>query len=326
MAHLINFDATKGTHSFASYKEKAWHGLGQIVENAMTSAQAIELANMDYEVARASMHAKIGEEFVEVTDRFSNYRTDTNVHLGTVGERYEIVQNKDAFGFFDAIIDSGEAIFETAGVLGKGQKIFVTAKLPDDMLVHGEACNKYIILTNSHDGTSSVIAGFTTVRVVCNNTLQAALGRLTNKVYIQHKLGAKERIQEAHKVMGIASTYMSEINEIFNQMAKTPISDDNLKNYIVDVMTAENKEEIKEEKVSSQFIKKVNDAYAFALTHPTQQTDATRGTVWGAYNTISGYFNYIQKYNSDEHKFASQMFGHGNSKIGKAFDIACKMV
>jgi len=84
------------------------------------------------------------------------------------------------------------------------------------MLVGGEVCNKYIILTNSHDGSSSIIAGLTTTRIVCNNTLQAALGDLSNKVSIQHRSGAKDRLAEAHKVMNIASAYMTEVEQIFN--------------------------------------------------------------------------------------------------------------
>lgn len=335
MAHLINFDERKGTYSFASNAEKAWHGLGQVVDKAMTASEAIELANLDYEVEKTTIHAKINSADSEMTlwqpfeDKFATYRKDTSEPLGIVGSRYEIVQNKDAFAFFDAIVDSGEAIFETAGALGKGERIFVTAKLPQDLLVKGEECNKYIILTNSHDGTSSIVAGFTTIRVVCNNTLQAAMRGLTNKVYIEHRTGAKERLSEAYKVMGIASKYMSEVDEIFNQMAKTQISDAQLQKYITDVMTPEYKalkSEEEQEKVSTRFKNQVISIYDFALSHPTQQTDAARGTVWGAYNAISGYYNYIQKYKNDEQKFTSQMFGNANNKIQKAFQKAVELV
>lgn len=335
MAHLINFDERKSTYSFASNAEKAWHGLGQVVDKAMTASEAIELANLDYEVEKTTIHAKINSADSEMTlwqpfeDKFATYRKDTSEPLGIVGSRYEIVQNKDAFAFFDAIVDSGEAIFETAGALGKGERIFVTAKLPQDLLVKGEECNKYIILTNSHDGTSSIVAGFTTIRVVCNNTLQAAMRGLTNKVYIEHRTGAKERLSEAYKVMGIASKYMSEVDEIFNQMAKTEISDAQLQKYITDVMTPEYKalkSEEEQEKVSTRFKNQVISIYDFALSHPTQQTDAARGTVWGAYNAISGYYNYIQKYKNDEQKFTSQMFGNANNKIQKAFQKAVELV
>jgi phage/plasmid-like protein (TIGR03299 family) len=338
MAHQINFDERKGTYSFASNSEKAWHGLGQVVQTAMTSSQAIELANLDYEVGKTTIHAAIAgapatedspEHLVKIDDKFATYRADNMQPLGIVGARYEIVQNKDAFAFFDAIIDSKEAIFETAGALGKGERIFVTAKLPQDLLVKGEECNKYIILTNSHDGTSSIVAGFSTIRVVCNNTLQAALKGLTNKVYIEHRNGAKERLSEAYKVMGIASKYMSEVDTIFNEMAKTKISDSELQKYIADVMMPEYKvmkSQEEDEKISTRFKNQVISIYEFAQSHPTQQTEATRGTLWGAYNAISGYYNYIQKYKNDEQKFTSQMFGNGNNKIQKGFQKAYELI
>ena len=331
MAANINYNETKGTHSFASHSEVAWHGLGQIVEQSMTAAEAIELANLDYEVVKTTLHPNIdGSPFeMAIPDKFATVRKDNNHFLGIVGNRYEIVQNKEAFGFFDAIIDSGEAIFETAGALGNGERIFVTAKLPDDMMVGGEPCSKYIILTNSHDGTSSIIAGFTTVRIVCSNTLQAALKGLSNKVCIEHRLGAKDRLAEAYKVMNIASVYMNDVQEIFNQMAKTTIQDEQLKKYIADVMKpeyklAETKEE--EEKMSTRFSNQVDSIYNFALSHPTQTTDAARGTVWGAYNSISGYYNYLAKFKTQEDKFNSQMFGSGNNRINKGFKIAHELV
>jgi phage/plasmid-like protein (TIGR03299 family) len=334
MAHQINFNEKKGNYSFASNSEKAWHGLGQVVEKAMTASEAIEQANLDYEVEKTTIHARISSEdgmelYQPFEDKFATYRKDTHDTLGIVGGRYEIVQNKDAFGFFDAIIDSGEAIFETAGALGKGERIFVTAKLPEDMLVAGEECNKYIILTNSHDGTSSIIAGFTSVRVVCNNTLQAALRDLTNKVLIQHRVGAKERLAEAYKVMNIGSKYMNEVQEVFNEMAKTKVSDEQLQNYIIKVMKPEYKSlksAEEEEKISTRFKNQVSSIYEFALSHPTQQTNATKGTLWGAYNAISGYYNYIQKYKNEEQKFTSQMFGNANNKIIKAFNEAVDII
>jgi phage/plasmid-like protein (TIGR03299 family) len=331
MAHLINYDERKGTHSFASHSEKAWHGLGQVVENAMTAEEAINLANIDYEVYKTTIHPLVDgmpNNGDAIEDKFAIMRQDNNAYLGLVGSRYEIVQNRDAFGFFDAIVDSGEAIFETAGALGKGERIFVTAKLPDDMLVGGEVCNKYIILTNSHDGSSSIIAGLTTTRIVCNNTLQAALGNLSNKVSIQHRSGAKDRLAEAHKVMNIASAYMTEVEQIFNKMSEKKIDDGQLRKYIMEVMKpnvkAQTKEE--EEKISARFKNQVDSIYNFALTHPTQTTDAAKSTVWGAYNSISGYYNYIAKYRSDEDKFKSQMFGNGNVKINKGFKEALILI
>jgi phage/plasmid-like protein (TIGR03299 family) len=321
MAHQINFDEKTGTYSFASYGQTAWHGLGQVVENAMTAEEAIKLANLDYHVAKSPI--LVGDTGLEIPEKFATYRADTKEPLGVVGKNYEIVQNTEAFGFFDSIIDKGEAIFETAGVLGVGEKIFVTAKLPEDFLVAGEPCHKYILLTNSHDGSSSIICGFTAIRVVCNNTLQASLKGMQNKVSIRHKGNAREKLSEAYKVLKIASKYMIEIEESFNQMAKVNISDDGLKKYIEHVM----KPEIKmDEEYSTRFKNVCNSIFEFAKTHPTQNTKAADGTVWGAYNAVSGYFNHVVKYDSQEVKFKKQLFGMDSKRIIKGFDIAMQLI
>ena len=321
MAHQINFDEQTGTYSFASYGEKAWHGLGQVVDNAMTSEEAIRLANLDYQVVKSPILVK--ETGFEVPEKFATYRLDTLEPLGIVGKNYEVVQNTEAFGFFDSIIDKSEAIFETAGVLGVGEKIFVTAKLPEDFLVAGEPCQKYILLTNSHDGSSSIICGFTAIRVVCNNTLQASLRGMQNKVSIRHKGNAKEKLADAHKVLEIASRYMIEIEDSFNQMAKAKISDDGLKKYIEHVMKPETK---MDEEYSTRFQNICNKVFEFAKTHPTQNTDAANGTIWGAYNSISGFFNHVANYDSKEVKFKKQLFGVDGKRITKAYDTAMSLI
>ena len=331
MAHELNFNAKRKTYSFVTNTEKAWHGLGTIVDHAMTSEEAIKLANLDFDVKQTSIHARIVNEegialYSPYEEKVANYRTDNNEVLGLVGSRYEIIQNTEAFGFFDSIIDKGEAIFQTAGALGKGERIFITAKLPEDMLVKGEHCEKYIILSNSHNGSSAIVAGFTTVRIVCNNTLQAALGSMSNKVSIIHRKGAKNELEQAHTLMNISSKYMLEVEELFNQMAKTPIADDNLKTYITDVMKPTYIGFDADKKDSTRFKNQVNDIYEFALGHPTQQTNAARGTVWGAYNSISGYYNHVKTYRTQEDKFKTQLFGTGNTIINKAFDKALLLV
>ena len=327
MAHQINFNKKKGTYSFAAHGELAWHGLGQIVTNAMTAQQAISLANLDYEVGKANIQYYDDAGMpVQIDGVYSNYRKDNGVFLGLVKSRYEIVQNIDAFGFFDSIVDSGEAIYETAGALGNGERIFIMAKLPDDFEIGGEKIKKYILLSNSHDGSSSVIAGMTNIRVVCNNTLQAALKGLTNKVSIGHLSGAKDKLKEAHKVMGIASKYNLEVQEIFNRMTDVKMSEGQYREFFESVLKPEYKEvdETKQdEKAISTRLKNMVDATTqFALTHDTQTTDAANGTLWGAYNAVSGYYNYIKTFDSAEAKFNSQFFGTANTKMIKSFNEA----
>lgn len=330
MAHKLNYNKPNGTWSFASHAEKAWHGLGQVVSEAMTAEQAIKLANLDYEVEKTHIHYYANGTPVQIDGYYATHRTDNGDYLGMVKSRYQIVQNRDAFGFFDAIIDQGEAIFETAGALGNGERIFLLAKLPDDLMIGGEKIEKYIMLMNSHDGSSSVIAGLTNIRVVCNNTLQAALKGLENKVSIGHNNTAKDKLKEAYRVMGIASQYATEVQDIFNRMTDVKMTEGQYREFFESVMKTDYKDAKRSQKQQAELstkLKNMVDATTkFALTHHTQQTDEAKGTLWGAYNAISGYYNYIKDYSSDEQKFHSQFFGTANTKVLKAFNLASEMV
>ena len=329
MAHELNFNQLNKTWSFASNAQKAWHDLGQVVDGAMTAEEAIKLANLDYTVEKADVFMKTQDDTNVIVDGYySTYRTDTNQYLGMVKSRYEVVQNKDAFSFFDSIIDSGEAIFETAGALGNGERIFLSAKLPDDFTIGTEKIEKYIMLTNSHNGTSSVVAGLTNVRVVCNNTLQAALNGLENKVSISHIIGAKDKIKEAYKVMGIASKYNLEIEQMFNQMLDVKMSEGDLATYFTKVLKPDyiSIDGLTQNEMSMRLQNAVDMTLDFAYNHPTQKTIETTGTLWGAYNAISGVYNYGKNYKNSEDKFNQHFFGTANKKMLKSFDEAMQLV
>jgi phage/plasmid-like protein (TIGR03299 family) len=322
MAHNINFNENIDRYSFFSVKEKAWHGLGQVVDQYPSSQEAIVHAGLDYQVEKAKLFAngmlKTEREDVSaisVPGYFATMRTDNNAVLGVVGKDYQIVQNRDAFTFFDSIVSGDGIMYETAGALGKGERIFITAKLPGYIEVgNDDLIEKYLFLTTSHDGSGSITAAFTPVRVVCANTLNSAMKNMTNVVKIRHTSNAAERLKTAHKVMGIASRFSEEIGKTFNQWAKERITDPQLKR-LIEIAMAPNKEvlgNLKDGKVnalSTQFINIVEDVYEYALSNPTQQLPTTMGTVFGAYNAVTGYFQNVRKFQDDESKIKSIVLG-----------------
>ncbi len=193
MAHNIEYNDAKGTFSFYSLKESAWHGLGQIVDQAETPGEVLKLANLDYEVALAPLYTSfipdetfqiqkgLNDQFLchtpsgitmipkkgsKIDTHFATYRKDNYDIFGVVGSRYEPVQNDVALEFiYNVLINQGiisveDLIIETAGALGKGERIFVTAKLPTYDIA-GDEVEKYILFTSSHDGSSSITAAFT---------------------------------------------------------------------------------------------------------------------------------------------------------------------
>lgn len=325
MAHNINFNESAQKDSFFSVKEKAWHGLGQIVDQYPTSGEAIEHAGLNYQVQKAGLSAanlsrQNANENVPVPNFYATMRTDNGAVLGVVGKDYQIVQNRDAFTFFDSIVGGDGIMYETAGALGKGERIFITAKLPGYIEVgNNDLIEKYLFLTTSHDGSRSITAAFTPVRIVCENTLNAAFKNMTNVVKIRHTSNATERLRTAHKVMGIASRFSDEVEQTFNQWAKKPITDPQLRR-LIEVAMAPNKEvlsNLKDGKVnalSTQFVNIVEDVYEYALSNPTQQLPTTMGTVFGAYNAVTGYFQNVRKFKDDEAKLKSIVLG-GTAQI-----------
>jgi phage/plasmid-like protein (TIGR03299 family) len=324
MAHNLN--SNNGKVSFVKVGEKAWHGLGTYVNEAMTAAQAIEMGGLNYEVVKQPMYVQ--NPLRKVPDYFATVRKDTNDILGVVSHKYEVLQNIEAFDFFDSIVDRGEAMYHTAGVLGKGERIFITAKLPADIKVNGETVEQWLLLTTGHDGKSATQVGFSAIAVVCENTLRAALRGLQNSVTILHFKNNRDKLKQAARVMGIASTYGELLSASFNEMSRVKITDAQLRQYIQSVMEPK-KETIDSEELknySKKFIATVDSIMDFAKTHPTQLIDGRTNTVWGAYNAISGYFGYVKQYGSQEDKMKDLYFKNAGQKIELAYNIAAAML
>ncbi|MFL5740349.1 MAG: DUF932 domain-containing protein [Flavisolibacter sp.] len=133
---------------------------------------------------------------IEVPNFYATVRTDNEMVLGVVGKDYEVVQNIEAFSFFDSIVGGDGIQYETAGALGNGERIFITAKLPGYIKVGtDDLIEQYLFLTTSHDGFGSVTAAFTPVRIVCQNTLNAALRNHSNSIKVRHTANAKDRLE-----------------------------------------------------------------------------------------------------------------------------------
>ena len=178
MSH--NLLMQNGQASMFYINEVPWHGLGTRLDKPATAHEAITAARLDWKVVKLPLFA--GSKRIPVTDRFAVVRRTgdliqhTDPVLGVVSHEYTPLQNQQAFQFFDPIVGQNAAIYHTAGALGKGERVWILAQLPGHIRVAGDdITEKYLLLSNSHDGKSSVTIKFTPVRVVCQNTLTLAL-------------------------------------------------------------------------------------------------------------------------------------------------------
>jgi phage/plasmid-like protein (TIGR03299 family) len=341
MSHNLNYNPLTEKHSFFSVKEKAWHRLGTIVNDYPISREALVFAGLDYTVEKRALftydnenHAANGDTTIKipelkVPDFFATVRTDNETVLGVVGKDYEVVQNVDAFSFFDSIIGGSDGIlYETAGALNKGERIFITAKLPGYIRVGKEdLTEKYLFLTTSHDGYGSITAAFTPIRIVCNNTLNAALRNHSNSIKIRHTANAKERLSQAHKLMGISDRLSTEMETIFNHWTKVRITDKQVRK-LIEAALIPNKETLdrmqagKLDEVSTYYQNMCNTAFEYAMSNPTQLQETTEGTLYGAYNGVTGYFQNVRKYKDDTAKLKSQLYGGlAQQRSQAAFDL-----
>jgi phage/plasmid-like protein (TIGR03299 family) len=343
MADNINKSRFNGTMSFVSAIEPAWHRKGTILPDKFTSEEAIRYANMGYDVALAPIYAKFSNDktlpeekrVCKVEGNFASYRTDTLEVFGVVGDRYRVIQNVAAFDFFDSIVGEGKAIYETAGVLGKGETIFLTAKLPDNIILPGnDIVERYLVFTMGHDGKTPVSCLFTPTRVVCANTLAVALGNGINKVVIKHTNSAIDKIKEAGKLMGLVHKTSGATTEILNAMAKVRINDDQLTEYIKLVfLTPDERKRLAETgdhrlaEIATRTIGTMEQIADFTLTGVGQDTLSTKGTLFGAYSGVTGWLFNKKEYKTDDARMQNLIFEGTDYKLNnKAFNIATELI
>lgn len=208
--------------------EVPWHRLGIQFNEKMNSTQALHAAELDYKVWKEPLYRIMPYGMIEHCGMYATVNDYNEKQLGVVGERYNPIQNIDAFQFFDSLVEEDAAIYETAGALGNGEKVWILAKLPQSFSVlQGDNVECYCLLYNSHDGTTPLSVMFTPIRVVCQNTLNMALNNKKTQqlVKIRHTIGADDRLSEAGRIMKYASHYFNQIGEDCYKLSQFTLDD-----------------------------------------------------------------------------------------------------
>ena len=323
MAHELEI-MENGQASMMYVGDVPWHGLGTYVENEVTAAAAIKLAGLDWESEKRELFIQ-GENEVDgipvigqkVPDKFAVTRMTDNKILGVVGSDYEIIQNLDAFEFMDSIIGEGQAVYHTAGSLFGGRRIFMTVKLPGEISVGPDSIQKYLVLASGHDGSFALHVKWTPIRVVCWNTLNAALevgrnGKPRNSVSIRHTRNYKQNISEARELLQLTDYYYQQIEKCFNRLIDTQITVAGVKEFTEQLLPLAKDDEGNEK--ASKYIQTRRDEIV-DLTYNGKGQDAAevRGTRWAAYNAVTEFVDHQRKYyvrdGSDQTSEAVEMVG-----------------
>jgi len=206
--------------------QEPWHGIGEKVETEVTSAAAMKLAGLDWEVEKRSL-ATVSEKTVdgipvvglEVPNYKAIVRKSDNKVMSVVQDTYAPIQNSEQFDFMDSLVGEGLAMYHTAGALKGGRQIFMTVKLSGDYRIADHEVEKFLLLTSSHDYSGPMRVLWTPIRVVCWNTLSAALGPgVQRSVSIRHTRYWRNKQNEAREVLGLAEGYYQKLREQMEQM------------------------------------------------------------------------------------------------------------
>ena len=209
-------------------REKPWHGLGTMVQEAPTSADALALAGLDWRVKQKPIQTADG---VMISGFKANVRETDGQVLGVVTDRYKVVQNDEAFAFTDALLGEG-VTYETAGSLQGGRRTWLLAKLPHHYIINGDEMEPYLVFMNAHDGSGSIKVAVTPIRVVCQNTLNLALERAKRSWATNHTGNIAGKMEDARDTLLGANRYMAELGLSIDRLNHKKLSDRQVYEYI----------------------------------------------------------------------------------------------
>lgn len=254
-------------------------------------------------------------------------RSDRREPIAVVGLRYAPVQNADAFAFLDDLVGAGRAIYEAAGMFGGGRRVWVQARLPGDVWVTREDnVGKYLTLTTSHDGGGSLRAFFTPRRIVCSNTLRAALREAAGTgVSIRHVGDVLGRAREAERLLGLSLKYFDDFAEASRTLAGRALGREALERYFAEVVP------LPEGADPSRALATRERLVGLFETGRGNQAAGVRGTLWAALNAVAEYVDHERPTRPGkgesirEKRFESSLWGSGARLKERAWRVALEM-
>ena len=316
MAHEIQ--------TMAFVNETPWHGLG----HQLTPQQPIEVwqreAGMDWRIKETEvLYSVSGGDGVHLKANPDNkvlFRSDTLSPLSVVSKRYKVVQPAEVLEFYRDLVSAGGFELETAGVLKGGKKLWALAKTGQESVLRGnDTVKAYLLLATSCDGTLCTTAQFTSVRVVCNNTLQLAVGESGGAVKVPHSTQFDPQQVKIALGLGLSSwdTFVTDMR----QLAERKVNKFEAMNYLINVLGD------RDTPLNQQSnTKAIDNVYAlFSGQGKGSDLVSASGTAWGLLNGVTEYVDRHRRARSPDHRLDSAWFGPGAAIKEKAFHEALKL-
>lgn len=310
---------TDGKTASFSDREAAWNQLGTMTGEALTADEALVAAGLDWVVEKHPIQTVVptgdGVSTIQVDGKFATVRNHKDSGLGVlgvVGNRYQVLQNSEAFAFCNNLVDEGGAVFEAAGSLHGGRKVFMTMRLPQEMLIGGhDLINHYLLVTSTHDGTEPLIAAISGVRFQCTNAITATIRNARSQFRIRHSASADGRIQEAREALKLSWKYEEEFETVANLLLDTKMSDSEFVAFMDKMFQVKNIEDPSKKSVTTNENLKRD---LMGLWNAETQASIAN-TRWAAYNAVVEYADWFApvRGNADARRAERLIDGKGQS-------------
>jgi len=304
--------------------ETPWHRQGVALDGPATAAEAIAAANLGWNVIQEPVYVRQSGVFRPVDDKLAITRQDTSEVFAIMGKGYEPLQNVQAFQFFDDVIARGEAVYHTAGSLFGGRRIWILAKLPEDITIgNSDKVEPYILLSNSHDGSKAVRMQTTPIRVVCWNTLNYAMSSGSQGFYGKHTRNILNKAEDARRELDLVHAYYQMFAKQADQLLNTKMTVIDVQRYLQEVY------QFKADKPYAKQDHRRVKAYEGTLDllgHPTNTFGGMAGSAWAAFNAVTYFVDHERAVRGsleqrDDKRLDGSWFGTGAKLRQRAFDL-----
>lgn len=319
MAHLISINSTTGVAEAIFAAESAWHKLGYVSPEPLTSGEILARPELAFQVASRPIYrvaqSSFGDSFEIIPSSVETYRTDTGEAFGVVSSEYSIVQTSEALGILDGIVQDGILKYEAAFALRGGRQVCLVGRLDGHgvEVVPGDVVYPYIVLSTSHDGTGALTILPTYIRVVCNNTWTVAEQSAKIKLSFQHTGDVRGRAEQGVAAIGSILANFKSHGAQAQALAARKLSRSEFDSYLDEVLPLP-EQYTQKGGLNGQYTKaeRVRSTITARYLHGAlNNLPGISGTAWGAFNAITEHVDHSEE---TEAKLRSATQG-GGSKL-----------
>lgn len=325
MSHDLDF--SKGKPAMAYVGAKPWHGLGEELAPGQPIDVWAKAAGLDWDIQMLPVHYFIGDQPLLMPDRFVLARSDTRKALSVVSDEYTPVQPREILEFYKELVLKRQYTLETAGALDGGRKIWALARTGLVANVGGnpaDTLGAFVLLATSCDKSLATTVTFTSVRVVCQNTLNFAVKDMKSESRRSIKVNHSQRlnVDAIHAELGLMDASWESFKQKLTPMANVKLNSTAARDFFLNLLLTPKEKE--DGRFSDKKSREITLLLSLFNSAPGQDIATAKGTLWGAVNAVTYFVDHVRSGATE--RMDSAWFGTGSSLKEKAWLEALRLL